>query len=234
MYVKNTDKVPKDHELKLSNINKAKDSSGFFTWEKKIEVVTKYLALGNYRLVSELTKVDYRTIMLWKKEPWWDDLIEEIKKTRTSELSTKLSKIVDRSLEVVADRLENGDVVMNMKTGEFDRKPVSMRDANIVVKDLLNHQLKMEELSSKIEIQKETVQDQLALLAAEFAKWNKAITKQTATTIEFKEKTNAVHDERETGLQEGSGEVYEQAFGDQEESPAKSSSERDDEEGAGS
>lgn len=190
MYVKNTNTLPPDHKLKIRNV--AKDEAGFYTWEKKIEVATKYMALGNMRLVGELCKVDYRTLMNWKKEKWWTELLNEIKKTRQTETSTKLSKIVDKSLEVIADRLEHGDFILNNKTGNIDRKPVSLRDANSVAKDLLGTQIKMEELTSKIETRQESVQEQLKLLATEFAKWSKGLSKQNAQTINFKEVANAI------------------------------------------
>lgn len=194
MYKRNTDKLPKDSELRLSNTKRDENSN--YTWECKIDVATKYMALGNFRLVSEVTKVPYRTLMFWRKEPWWAELIEEIKKTRQTELNTKLSKIVDKSLEVIADRLENGDFVLNNKTGELIRKPVTIKEANVVTKDLLNHQIKMEQMVSNIEIQKETVADQLKILAGEFAKWSRQLTKRNASDINYKEITNALHDQR--------------------------------------
>jgi hypothetical protein len=193
---KNTDKIPADHELRLSA--KDKTEGGHFTWEKKIDVVTKYMALGNARLVSELTKVPYITLMGWKKEPWWAELIEEVRRTRQGELNTKLSKIVDKSLSVIEDRLENGDIILNNKTGDLIRKPVSLRDANSVTKDLLAHQVRVEELTQKMEVQKDSVQDQLKLLATEFAKWSRKLVHTSATDIPFKETSLAIHDERET------------------------------------
>lgn len=219
MYFKNTDKLPPDKELSLTA--KSKDEGGFYTWEKKIDAATKYMALGNMRLVSELCKIEYRTLMYWRKTPWWSELIEEIKNTRQTEVNTKLSKIVDKSLSVIEDRLQNGDFVMNRKTGEIDRIPVNIKDANTITRDLLKHQIKQEEIVNRIQIQKETVQDQLKLLALEFAKWAKKPSKEGAVDIEFKEPVNALHDQREEGLQEGSGEIYEPPGSDQEEDGAE-------------
>jgi hypothetical protein len=229
MYVKNSNKLPSDHKLSIKA--PAKDEAGFYTWEKKIEVATKYMALGNMRLVSELCKVDYRTLVNWKKEKWWADLIDEIKKSRQTETNSKLSKLVDMSLDVIKDRLKNGDFILNNKTGSIDRKPVSLRDANSVAKDLLGAQIRMEEMTSKLEIQKESVQEQLKLLANEFSKWSKGLSKQNAQTINFKEVANALHDQREERLQEGSGEVYEQAIGGEEEGSAEQGQEDDDGQG---
>jgi hypothetical protein len=221
--------LPADSKLRLNA--KPVTDAGFYSWEKKIDVVTKYMALGNFRLVSELTGVTYRTLMNWRKEDWWAELVEEIRNTRKTELNSKLSKIVDKSLEVIQDRLENGDIILNNKTGELMRKEISLKDANQVTKDLLNHQLKMEELTSKLEIQKETVTDQLKLLAAEFSKWSLASSKKTAQTIEFKDVNSAIHDEREEGLQEGSGEVYEPSGSSEEALGAEQSPTSPDERG---
>lgn len=182
---KNTDKLPADHELRLSA--KDKTAGGHFTWEKKIDVVSKYMALGNARLVSELTKVPYQTLVVWRREPWWAEIVEEVRRTRQGEMNSKLSKIVDKSLSVIEDRLENGDIIMNNKTGDLVRKPVSMKDANSVTKDLLAHQIRVEELTQKSDIQKETVEDQLIVLAKEFSKWSRKLVQTNSTDVPFKE-----------------------------------------------
>jgi hypothetical protein len=209
MYVRNHDKLPDPQDLRLSA--KAKDDSGYWTWEKKIEVVTKYMALGNLRLTAEVSKVPYDTCTEWKKSNWWSQVVDEIKKTKSTEMNNKLSKIIDKSLSAIEDRLENGDFVFSQKTGEVLRKPVTIKDANTVAKDLLSHQIRVEEIANKIEERKETIQETLKVLADEFAKWNRRALNKTAETTDFKELTNALHDQRETGLQEGSREVHEQA-----------------------
>jgi hypothetical protein len=172
--------LPADSKLKLSMPEK--DSIGYYSWEKKIDVATKYMALGNMRSVGELTGIPYVTLIGWKRTEWWGELIEEIRKTRKTEMNTKLSKIVDKSLAVIEDRLENGDWVMT-KDGDLSRRPVTMKDANTVTKDLLAHQVRVEEMTNKLEVQKETVQDQLQLLAKEFAKWSKKLSNNVAEDI---------------------------------------------------
>jgi hypothetical protein len=116
-------------------------------------------------------------------------------------MNTKLSKIVDKSLSVIEDRLENGDIILNNKTGDLIRKPVSLKDANSVTKDLLAHQIRVEELTNKMEVQKETVADQLKLLAQEFSKWSRKLVQTNATDVLFKEIDSAIHEERKEGLQ---------------------------------
>lgn len=142
--------------------------------EKKIEVVTKYLAIGNLREVSENTGVSYTLIRQWRGEDWWKEIEEEIRNSRHLEVDTKLSRIVDKSLELLQDRLVNGDFVLNQKTGEVHRKPVSIRDANKIAGDMLARQAANEKLAKEVKDtnQRQTIQDQLAHLAQEFAKFN--------------------------------------------------------------
>jgi hypothetical protein len=178
-------KLPSDKQLKLSAPDR--DALGNFTWEKKIDVATKWLALGNMRLIAELTGMEYNTLAAWKRSDWWPELLDEIRRTRQLETSGKLGKIVDKSLEVISDRLANGDFVWDSKNSELARRPVSMKDANTVTKDLLAHQVKIEELATKMETKQESVQDSLKLLAAEFAKWSRKIVHDRAQDTPFKE-----------------------------------------------
>jgi hypothetical protein len=181
-----------------------------YTWQKKVEVVTKYMSLGNMRLVSELCSVPYETLYDWRKQDWWKQLVEEIRVAKKAKTNQKLTDIIDISLEIVADRLENGDFVLNQKTGQVERKPVSVRDASTITNNLLTRQIQMEEMASKADVQRDTIQETLKILAKEFSKWNNKSAAKPVIDVNFKEVTNAVHDEREEGLQEGSSEVYEQ------------------------
>lgn len=74
----------------------------------------------------------------------------------------------------------------------------------------------------------ESIQDTLKQLADEFAKFNgtkKPAEVIEAEDVEFKETENALHDEREEGLQEAVREVRRETGSDQEESGAERSAE---------
>lgn len=188
-----------------------------FPPEKRIEVVTKWMALGNMRLVSELTGVSYGLCRIWKQQPWWADLVNEIRASRDIQVDNKLSKLVDRSLDIISDRLDNGNIVWNKKVGEYDRVPVNLKDTNKVANDLLNQQLNLSKkkvIESQAD-QKKTVQDQIAMLAQEFAKFNKGRTINVQARIV--EEPSAIHDERASGLPEAVRQVRREAGSDQEE-----------------
>lgn len=223
-----------DHSLRVSRGAKYIHKPGYkFPVEKRIEVATKWLALGNMRLVSELTGVSYQLCRLWKQEPWWEEMIAEIKASKTRQLDDKLSRIVDKSLDAISDRIENGDVIFNQKTGTIQRKDVSLRDATKVATDLLTRQAIIQKQENEAVVHQDAVsiKDQLAMLALEFAKFNKTNTGPIEDAVIVKEIENAVYEEWKTGLQEGSGTIHEQAFSSEEEDGAECSPSGDGEEG---
>lgn len=205
-----------DSKLKLRRVTAKVRNE--WPMEKRIECVSKYLVLGNLSLVAQLTGVSIATLEVWKKQPWWADLTNEVKATRRVQQDSKLSQIVDRALDTIADRLENGEHVYDQKTGSIVRKPVALRDANNTANTLMQRQAILEKLSREDNSNKETktIQEQLSFLASEFAKFNKR-QNGLATTVDYKEiEDDAVHEEWEEGLQEGSEGVHQQTGSGQE------------------
>lgn len=170
--------------------------------EKKIEVVSQFLVLGNMKMVAAITGVSYELVRQWKTQGWWRELEQEIRQTQNIEMDTKLSKIVDRSLDAVLDRVENGDFIYDQKSGEIRRKPAALRDLHRVSVDSIS---KRELLRGNATERKETSQisvaEQLQMLAAEFAKWQ-GKPKETID-VDMVEVIDAIPKEREAGLQEG-------------------------------
>lgn len=174
-----------------------------WSWSDKTEAAKKYMLLGNMRIVSELTGISYNTLCDWRKQDWWSTLIDEIKAAQKAKRNTKMNEVIDESMEIIHDRIVNGDFILNNKTGEIQRKPVTLRDIGNLTNQLLTRQAQLEEITNRMENNKETVQETLKTLAKEFAKWQRISNKNQAEDAVY-----AVHDERETGLQEGSSEVY--------------------------
>jgi hypothetical protein len=179
-----------------------------YSWSDKTKAVQLYMLNGNMRIVSEVTSVPYDTLCDWKKQEWWATVVDELRAAAKAKRGTKLSHIVDVSLELVQDRLEKGDWIYNQKTGQLVRKPVSLRDVAQVTNNLMDKQIQLETLADKVDNNKTTVQETLAMLAKEFQKLNRNKQKTDAVDAVIKELPDALHDEWEEGLQEGSGEVH--------------------------
>lgn len=144
-----------------------------YSWEKKTEVVSNFLATGNLRLVSKLSNVPYETIGSWRKQEWWLELEDQLKRDKELQVNAQVTKIVDRSLDLIQDRLENGDFIMNNKTGQMERRQVSLRDVSKTANDLMTRQAILKKMEKEETVVKTSMQDTLKMLASEFAKWTK-------------------------------------------------------------
>lgn len=214
-----------DKALRLKNINIPHAKNATWSVEKKIEAVTTHLALGNLRQVAAVTGVSHGMIKQWRIQPWWKELEAEIVASRRVAAATKLSKIVDKSLDVIDDRLDNGDFVYNSKSGEIHRKPVTLRDATTAANALMQRAAIIEKLNRDEQVVEATqsIQEQLVSLAAEFAKMNKRDNSK-AETIDFKDDAkaaggndNAIYAGREARLQARSEGIYEPSGSGEEE-----------------
>jgi transposase-like protein len=224
-------KINKD-KLLLKNIHIPHAKNAVWKPEKKIEAVTTYLALGSLKQTAAVTGVSHSLIKQWHGQAWWRDLENEIVASRRVASANKLSKIVDKSLDVIDDRLDNGDFAYNSKSGEVYRKPVTLRDATTAANALMQRAAIIEKMNKDEQVVEatQTIQEQLVSLAAEFAKFNKRDNSK-AQTIEFKENENSVHDEWPTRLQERSEELHLKTFSGEEEDGAESGASGDGEEG---
>ena len=135
---------------------------------KRLEVVTTWLVLGKIPLVSATTGVPEGTIRQWRTQPWWKEIEISVQTESDQELDTKLQKRIDKALDLVMDRLENGDYLYDPKTGEFIRKPVSMKDTWKVSTEMIDKRLLLRK-QPKEQANQEAVGDILKNLAKEFA-----------------------------------------------------------------
>lgn len=135
---------------------------------KRIEVVAAYLTLGNAALVESVTGVPQGTVRQWKTQPWWADLVAQVQQESDQELDSKLSTRVEKVLDLVQDRITNGDFIYNPHSGEFVRKPVSLRDGWKAGKEMIDVRLALRKNQPQT-VDQEAVQDILKNLATEFA-----------------------------------------------------------------
>ena len=114
-------------------------------------------------------------------------------------MDTKLTKIVDKSLDAVLDRVENGDFIYDQKSGQIKRRPAALRDIHRVATDTLSkRELLRHGVTERNEHTQVAVVEQLKLLKDEFAKWNANRTVPMVEEIE-----DAVPKEWEEKLSEG-------------------------------
>jgi Skp family chaperone for outer membrane proteins len=168
----------------------------------KLEAVKLWLLTGNLRHCSAALNIPYITLQSWRYSDWWKELVEELKTEENIQLNQRLRKIAEKSLEVLSDRLENGDYILDKQTGELKRKPVNLRDTTLAYNSLHDRRQKLlEQKTDKQENQQ--VMDRLSALAQKFEEIANRKQPIQVTDVMFVEKSDAVHDQREEGLQEG-------------------------------
>ena len=156
-------------------------------WDKRMEVVSRFMLLGNMRLVSEQTGLHYQTLMEWKKSDWWPDLVEQLKRQKKTKQNDGLTKIIEQSMDILQDRLENGDFVHDQKTGQVIRKPVGARDAAAIAASMMQRQEIIETMIDKANGTGETQDEVLSKLAQEFHRWTTKTKNQDVIDVELKE-----------------------------------------------
>jgi len=150
-----------------------KNKHGFYPEEVRIEAVALYAAIGNAAEVARILGVQSTLIRQWKTLEWWDVMMRRVHLEKDEELDSKFTKIVDKAVDEINDRLENGEFVYNARTGETVRVKPKMRDvAMVAATNLEKRQLLRGQPTSRSE--KIDVSDSLKRLATEFAKFSKA------------------------------------------------------------
>lgn len=177
-----------------------KDNGKWHSEADKVKVVTTYLVLGKAPLVEAMTGIPSGTIRRWKQEPWWNELVQQIQSEDNQELDSKLSTLLAKTLTVLDDRLDRGDFVFNPRTGEWDRRPVGLKDTWKVTKEAVDIR-EMLRRKPKEQANQEAVQDILKGLATEFATMAKR--RLTEKVVDAEIITDAEQPELRPGLQSG-------------------------------
>ena len=101
----------------------------------RIDVALSYLVHGNAQKVADQTGIPRRTIAQWKSEPWWDELLTEIRQQNEPEFQAGFKENIRLALSAVKDRLEHGETkLVKGKDGEYIGKkvPVGAKDSMVI------------------------------------------------------------------------------------------------------
>ena len=146
---------------------------GWWPEKKKIEVLTTFLATGSQAHTAAITGVPEETIRTWRKQDWWAERTKEFKSDNSLVLDNKLTKIMDKALDAVVDRIDNGEFMYDPRTGEVKRVPAKLRDVQKVASDMIDKKSLLDKVTKAKEESKQAITaDHLILLAKEFAKFS--------------------------------------------------------------
>ena len=157
----------------MSRRRRKKPGDGLAHWSdtQRIELVTTWLATGNLALSAATHQIPEVTARRWKAQPWWKQMVEDIRSSENLQLDAKLSKVVSKSVDALMDRVENGDFQYDQKTGQLVRKPISARDAAKVTTDMIDRRELLQGKKETVKEDSRKIEDRLLKLAEEFAKF---------------------------------------------------------------
>ena len=102
-----------------------------YTPEERIMAATYYAVTGSSIQASEKcaqtgTPIPASTIRKWKNTTsWWKPVLHEVRKAKQDQLDAKLTSIIMEGAEKLEDRVRNGNIKLNPKTGELNRIPMT-------------------------------------------------------------------------------------------------------------
>lgn len=147
---------------------------GWWDDKKKFEAVTTYLAAGSIELTAAIVNVPAHTLRSWKRTDWWKKYLEDLQYEDNLKLDSKLEKIMNKSLDAVLDRIENGDIMYDPRTGRQIRIPAKLRDVQKVTNDVIEKRQLLRKINIKQEREESSSQvtaDHLVQLAQAFAQF---------------------------------------------------------------
>jgi hypothetical protein len=165
----------------------------------KAKAVRTYMRVGSLAKTAELLDVPFSTMQSWKyRTNWWGELTKRFQEEADRKLASRMDEIVAKAVEKIEDRIENGDQILDSKTGDIISVPVKMRDLTAATKTLSERTDVLLGRAQKDSIAREMVEDKLSKLAKEFAQFSKGKTFDGETGEEIKDEDVSVlleHDE---------------------------------------
>ena len=171
-----------------------------------------YLALGNLSETSKIINVPLPTLSKWKQADWWKELVDDIQSGENQRSDNKMTKVIDRALDILVERLEQGDYQYDQKTGKLIKVPLKARDLERISSGLFDKRQLIRKQPTNIKVDSVTQADRLLKLAEQFAQFagqkipeekviNEYIEGEYDPVVDDiipEEITDAIHDERKT------------------------------------
>ena len=167
------------------------NNPSYFNLEQKTDACALYCVYGDVDQVSELTGIDPKFIRQWKDEPWWTEIQKKVFVEQNEKLASRISGVLDKSLEHLVDRLDNGDYLWDVRKSKLVRKPVDTKVLSNLFNNLVTRRQLIRGEPTSISTQV-GVDDRLKLLAKQFEKFANAkeIEGESYEEISSNEKTN--------------------------------------------
>lgn len=137
---------------------------------QKLEAVSAWMMTGSWAAVNAATNIPVDTLKHWKMQDWWKDAVAELRQASNTQMSGKLQKIISKSADIILDRLENGDIHFNPKTGEISRKEINAKIASEILHKSVDKELLLQKVEQAPQLKEEAIMDRLKAIQQELSK----------------------------------------------------------------
>ena len=143
-------------------------------WDKKKQMAacTTYLATGSIAETSRIINVPYRTVQEWTYSDWWKQLMTEIQSGENQKTDNKMSRVIEKTLDMLVSRIEEGDYQYDQKTGRLVKIPLKARDLERITSGLFDKRQLILKQPTNIKQDDLNQADRLLKLAEQFAKFS--------------------------------------------------------------
>jgi len=146
------------------------NNPSYFNLEQKTDACALYCVYGDVDQVSEPTGIDPKFLRQWRDEPWWSEIQKKVFIEQNEKLASRISGVLDRSLDHLVDRLDNGDYLWDVRKSKLVRKPVDTKVLSNLFNNLITRRQLIRGEPTSITTQV-AVDDRLKLLADQFQKF---------------------------------------------------------------
>lgn len=140
--------------------------------KKKLEVITTFLATGNLTETSKICNVPRETIKSWRQASWWDETVNDIRNGDAQRNDNKMSKIIDKALDMVIERIDDGDFQFDQKTGRLVKVPLRVRDLQTIATTIFDKRQLIRKQPTTIAADGIGQAERLLKLAQQFAEFS--------------------------------------------------------------
>lgn len=144
-------------------------NNGWWSDKQKTKAVATYLSTGSLPLTAAMENIPYATLARWRQAEWWREITQQLQDEDNQQMDSKVKKILEKSMQAVEDRIENGDFLYDSKTGVVKRVPAKLRDVQKVTSDLFDRRLQLQKQKTQTSTNEIGVADRLAKIAEQFA-----------------------------------------------------------------
>lgn len=156
---------------KVPGVKEKKPRHNTHWWPEKnrIEAACLWAVTKDVEKVHQLTTIPRYAIRKWMKEPWWQNVVDNVRKEQNELLDAKLTGVIHTAIDLIEDRIKNGEVIIDRKTREEYREPVNVRAAAHAIEITFKQRQLLRGEATQV-VSSETSESKLAKLKDQFEK----------------------------------------------------------------